>query len=127
MSFQLSAPQPLLAVHRVDEFACGEVLLDEWLKRRALANQLSGASRTFVVAANDSVFTILALDVMAELMGHGNPALRMAVVPAYDAGLVERMARGEVDLFLGDVDKVPDTLKARALLSDIAGVALVEQ
>ncbi len=53
MSFQLSAPQPLLAVHRVDEFACGEVLLDEWLKRRALANQLSGASRTFVVTDQD--------------------------------------------------------------------------
>ena len=31
-------------------FSCGEVSLDEWLKRRALANQLSGASRTFVVA-----------------------------------------------------------------------------
>jgi DNA-binding transcriptional LysR family regulator len=42
----------------------------------------------------------------------------MAVVPAYDAGLVERMARGEVDLFLGDIDKVPESLKARFLLSD---------
>lgn len=78
----------------------------------------ASASRTFVVAANDSVFTILALDVMTEVMGHGNPALRMAVVPADDTGLVERMARGEVDLFLGDIDKVPATLKARFLLSD---------
>jgi GNAT superfamily N-acetyltransferase len=33
----------------LDEFDCGEPSLDEWLKRRALANQLSGASRTFVV------------------------------------------------------------------------------
>lgn len=53
MSFQFSAPQPLLALHRVDEFACGEALLDEWLKRRALANQPSGASRTFVVTDQD--------------------------------------------------------------------------
>ena len=50
---QLSAPQPLLTDHFLDGFACGEAVLDEWLKRRAMANQLSGASRTFVVADQD--------------------------------------------------------------------------
>ena len=50
MSLQLGAPQPLATAHRLDGFACGEAVLDEWLKRRALGNQLSGASRTFVVA-----------------------------------------------------------------------------
>lgn len=49
MSLQLSAPAPLTATHLLDEFGCGEASLDEWLKRRALANQQSGASRTFVV------------------------------------------------------------------------------
>lgn len=49
MSLELSAPQPLLPAHHFDEFNCGEAVLDEWLKRRASANQLSGASRTFVV------------------------------------------------------------------------------
>lgn len=49
MSLELSAPHPLAAHHLLDEFACGEASLDEWLKRRALTNQLSGASRTFVV------------------------------------------------------------------------------
>lgn len=53
MSLQLSAPQPLSAGHQLDDFACGEAVLDEWLKRRALPNQLSGASRTFVVADSD--------------------------------------------------------------------------
>ena len=52
MSLPLSAPQPLSAAHLSDEFACGESSLDEWLKRRALPNQLNGASRTF--AAVDS-------------------------------------------------------------------------
>jgi len=47
---QLNPPEPLTASHRRDDFQCGEVVLDDWLKRRALANQLSGASRTFVVA-----------------------------------------------------------------------------
>ena len=54
MSVQLSAPQPLAATHVLDEFACGEASLDEWLKRRALTNQLSGASRTFVVTDQDA-------------------------------------------------------------------------
>ena len=49
MNLQLGAPQPLTAAHRTDEFECGEGVLDEWLKRRAMANQLTGASRTFVV------------------------------------------------------------------------------
>lgn len=53
MNLQLSAPQPLSAAHHMDEFACGEDLLDEWLKRRAMVNQLSGASRTFVVTDQD--------------------------------------------------------------------------
>ena len=49
MSACLSAPEPLCADHDLSAFACGEASLDDWLKRRALANQLSGASRTFVV------------------------------------------------------------------------------
>jgi GNAT superfamily N-acetyltransferase len=53
MSVRLGAPQPLTAAHRIDEFLCGEASLDGWLKRRALAKQMSGATRTFVVADQD--------------------------------------------------------------------------
>ncbi len=53
MSLQLCAPFPLAATHILDDFACGEASLDEWLKRQALAKQLSGASRTFVVTDED--------------------------------------------------------------------------
>ena len=49
MSVTLSAPQPLAATHLLSDFDCGEAVLDEWLKRRAMNNQLTGASRTFVV------------------------------------------------------------------------------
>jgi GNAT superfamily N-acetyltransferase len=41
------------ASHLLDDFDCGEATLDDWLKRRALSNQASGASRTFVVADED--------------------------------------------------------------------------
>jgi len=51
----LTAPVPLTAEHRLDDFACGVDSLDDWLKRRARPNQVSGASRTYVVAEGDKV------------------------------------------------------------------------
>jgi hypothetical protein len=45
----MQAPQPLAQVHDLSAFDCGEPILNEWLKRRAFANQVTGASRTFVV------------------------------------------------------------------------------
>jgi len=50
---RLGPPEPLTASHRLDDFECGEAVLNDWLKRRALANQSSGASRTFVVTDQD--------------------------------------------------------------------------
>lgn len=47
---KLGSPVTLTVAHQLDAFSCGEPSLDEWLKRRALANHASGASRTFVVA-----------------------------------------------------------------------------
>lgn len=50
MSLDIIAPQPLMSDHDCADFSCGEPVLNEWLKRRAMINQVSGASRTFVVA-----------------------------------------------------------------------------
>ena len=47
----LSAPQPLSDQHDLSTFDCEEASLNDWLLRRARANQLSGGSRTFVVCA----------------------------------------------------------------------------
>ncbi len=54
-SLVLRPPVPLTAEHVLDEFACGEPTLDEWLKKRALRNQASGASRCFVIAEGRAV------------------------------------------------------------------------
>ncbi len=51
----LSAPTPLLTTHVTDEFDCGEPVLNDWLIKRALKNESSGASRTFVVCQNNRV------------------------------------------------------------------------
>ena len=50
---KLHAPMPLSPEHHVNLFSCGESVLDDWLKRRALVNQSNGASRTFVVTDDD--------------------------------------------------------------------------
>jgi GNAT superfamily N-acetyltransferase len=57
----LAAPEPLAPHHHVAGFSCGEPSLDDWLKRRAPANQISGASRTFVVCAGEVVVAYYAL------------------------------------------------------------------
>lgn len=46
----LSAPALLEESHDLDLFQSGHASLDEWLRRRARSNQVSGASRTYVVA-----------------------------------------------------------------------------
>jgi len=57
----LSAPGPIGPHHQIGDFSSGIVSLDEWLKRRALANQASGAARTFVVCEADKVVGYYAL------------------------------------------------------------------
>jgi len=57
----LSAPEPIGTSHQIGDFTSGVVSLDEWLKRRARANQASGAARTFVVCEADKVVGYYAL------------------------------------------------------------------
>ena len=57
----MRAPEPLADHHRTAAFDSGVVALDDWLKRRALTNQASGATRTFVACEGDTVIAYFAL------------------------------------------------------------------
>jgi len=57
----LAAPAPLADRHELADFDSGVPELDDWLRRRARANQASGASRTFVVCEEDRVVAYYAL------------------------------------------------------------------
>jgi GNAT superfamily N-acetyltransferase len=48
-------PEKLSAGHDLSGFDSGEPALDDWLRRRARQNELSGASRTYVVCAEKKV------------------------------------------------------------------------
>jgi GNAT superfamily N-acetyltransferase len=57
----ISAPEKLTRAHDLSQFQCGEPELDDWLKRRALHNEETGASRTYVVCMNHRVAGYYAL------------------------------------------------------------------
>jgi len=58
---RLSAPELLNADHQLAAFDCGVADLDDWLKKRALANNKEGASRTYVVTDGQRVVGYYAL------------------------------------------------------------------
>ena len=57
----LSPPELLSDDHQTDSFDSGESVLHDWLRRRARANQASGASRTYVVCEGTRVVAYYAL------------------------------------------------------------------
>ncbi|MDR2567501.1 MAG: GNAT family N-acetyltransferase [Bifidobacteriaceae bacterium] len=57
----LRPPEPIAAAHDTSGFRSGVDTLDAWLRRRALANERSGASRTFVVADGQTVVAYYSL------------------------------------------------------------------
>ena len=57
----ISAPEHLTAEHDVSGFDSGTPELDNWLKRRALANEALGTSRTYVVVDGGRVVAFYAL------------------------------------------------------------------
>ena len=56
-----TAPERLGPQHDVSSFESGESALDDWLKRRALVNEESGASRTYVICSGGRVIGYYAL------------------------------------------------------------------
>lgn len=51
----ISNPEPITTSHDITQFVSGETVLDDWLKKRALKNQISGASRCFVICNDKKV------------------------------------------------------------------------
>ncbi len=57
----IGAPEVLQPEHDLSAFDSGVPALDDWLRRRALRNQESGASRTYVVISEGQVVGYYAL------------------------------------------------------------------
>jgi GNAT superfamily N-acetyltransferase len=61
----LAPPEKLRDDHDLSRFQCGEPALDDWLRRRALQNEESGASRTYAACIGLRVVAYYALAVGA--------------------------------------------------------------
>ena len=61
MSLSLTPPETLSSHHSCSDFSCGVASLDDWLKRRAYTNQISGATRTFVLCVDNRIVGYYAL------------------------------------------------------------------
>jgi GNAT superfamily N-acetyltransferase len=102
---KIGAPERLTAKHDLSQFRSREPALDDWMRRRALANEESGASRTYVVCVGPRVvgFYCLATGAVAQASATGRVRRNMPdPVPvvvlgrmAVDAGWERRgIARG---------------------------------
>lgn len=88
----LSAPEPLAAQHDTVAFACGVDSLDHWLKQRALKNQATGASRTFVVCEGKRVVAYYALASSAVAVEAATGSLRRNMPDPIPVVILGRLA-----------------------------------
>lgn len=75
-SGQIGQPEKLCVEHDVSKFDSGEAALDDWLRRRALHNEGSGTSRTYVVCIGRKVVGYYALSTGAIAHAHAPGRIR---------------------------------------------------
>lgn len=88
----LSEPVLLATRHQLGDFSCGVASLDDWLKRRARPNQVSGASRTYVVADVDTVVGYYCLASGALALNEAPPAMRRNMPDPLPIAVLGRLA-----------------------------------
>jgi GNAT superfamily N-acetyltransferase len=88
----LAAPQKINEDHQVGAFESGVPALDDWLKRRARANQASGASRTYVVCEEQRVVGYYVLASGAVAIENASGRLRRNMPDPVPVAVLGRLA-----------------------------------
>jgi len=88
----IAGPEPLADHHRLDAFTCGVQSLDDWLKRRARANQASDASRTYVLCEGDDVAGYYALASGGIMVGEAFGRFRRNMPDPIPVAILGRLA-----------------------------------
>jgi GNAT superfamily N-acetyltransferase len=70
-------PEPITDAHDQSTFDSGEPSLDDWLRRRALKNEASGGSRTYVVCAGSGKRVVAYYCLAAGAVAHAGVAGRV--------------------------------------------------
>jgi GNAT superfamily N-acetyltransferase len=119
----VSAPELLAPGHEVAAFCCGEAVLDDWLRRRALANQRNGASRTYVVLAEERVAGYYALAAGAVATAEATGRARRNMPDPIPVMVLGRLAvdRAFQGLGLGQ-DLLRDAIFRTLAAADLVGI-----
>ena len=88
-------PEPLNPDHIVSGFSCGKPELDEWLGKRAMANQVSGGTKTHVVVEDGRVIGFYALANGAIAHSNVRGRIRRNVLDPIPTVILARMAVDE--------------------------------
>ena len=91
-SDSICAPEKLTTAHDLSQFECGELELDDWLRRRAIQNEESGASRTYVVCIGRQVVGYYALDAGAVAHAHAPGRVRRNMPNPMPVMVIGRLA-----------------------------------
>lgn len=122
---RLSAPVPLTAEHDVSEFDCGEPVLNDWLRHRALKNE-NRFSRTYVVCENNRVVAYFCISAGVVERAKAPGKLRRNAPDAIPVSVIGRLAvsRGHAGKGLG-ADILADALRRIAIASQSIGIGAV--
>ena len=121
----LSAPDPINQKHELSDFDCGDPVLNDWLKKRALKNE-SRFSRTYVVCEGNVVIAYFCISA-GEVKRAGAPGkLRRNAPDNIPVSIIGRLA---VDLrYSGKgigTDLLSDALRRIAIASQTIGIGAV--
>ena len=122
-TLKLTAPEALRVHHILDDFDCGKDMLNDWLKRRAMKNGASGASRTYVVCHQNRVIAYYTLATGAVQCGQSPGRIRRNMPDPIPVMVLGRLAvhldwqkKG-----LGG-DLLADAVKRTLQAAEIAGI-----
>jgi predicted GNAT family N-acyltransferase len=122
---KLLAPTPLTAEHDSADFDCGEKLLNDWLKQRALKNE-SRFSRTYVICNGKSVVAFYCLSAGAVEREKAPSKLKRNAPDSIPVSIIGRLA---ISLeFAGrglGADILADALRRIAVASQSIGIGAV--
>jgi GNAT superfamily N-acetyltransferase len=121
----VSAPVPLSAEHDLSHFDCGEPMLNDWLRHRALKNE-SRFSRTYVVCAGVRVVGYYCVSAGSVQRAAAPGKMRRNAPDAIPISVIGRLAvsRDHAGKGLG-ADLLADALRRIAVASQSIGVAAV--
>jgi GNAT superfamily N-acetyltransferase len=121
----LLAPVPLTAAHDLSAFDCGEAVLNDWLRHRALKNE-SRFSRTYVVCEGDHVIAYFCISAGAVERMAAPGKVRRNAPDTIPVSVIGRLAvsRDHAGKGLG-ADLLADALRRIAVASQSIGMGAV--